>query len=1755
MSWKTKGGLDKTKYLHTDYLTADYIILKNAALGEFDISGNLNVSGFAQFDSSLNVAGDVVLNKTLLVAGNTDLSGNVVIKANLVVRGNVITQDNMTVVNMNVQNLNVDGNIYGNQYLIVDTDASGSYLYAISGKYGVNNNAPQATLDICGNISNVLNVFSTQASTTSVISQNSGGKGVQVGATNTTTYMKFYNENTIASGTYNGLIQYNTGGNLVVDVANNTQVLSSMSISQTAAVGDGFSKINGETLEVFGENNGGLYLNEIYGSSTAYTGSSISCVAKDNYSTTKVNIVDPSGVGLTICGGPFPDLSQNSMGAIGWTNTRGEFIPDIVMIGNGSLGHQRTTVGINSYSPDVSGYSMHINGPVKITNGEINRVANIAIEAKALSNMLSFGNMIICVGSPSATSFPFTQNAYYSLNGGQSWTATRIANDPGGLEQTAKNMNTATYYSGTPSFAVIAGDGGYIYNTTNGLNYYQIAYGIGDNWTASYITSSHITLAYGGVIKYFSYSSGDIGVNGFNPTYYTAPSSGLSAIYQMNASGNNLYVAGIGGIVVYDITSGYPASIPHTSSLGGYTINSIDAYSTDGAVGVGNEIIVYTTDGGSSWNTVTVPFSGIVLTSVYVYNSTSAIAVGYTSTSTVPVIFYTTTVFASWTRVEKDVINNIFNISGSQKILFGSGSRHISIVGVNADTMILATRNTAYASGSTLGQSSLYYLYLPDLFNGANNKVMDIYGNVAFNGNIGGNLNVTGVIKSNYIDKFSGGNLYIGAKSNGNINIGDFDNIGGAGSGKKINIGFNGDSVYIGGSVYLVTEGAVTDIASSLHINSDASSNSITSGALTVDGGAGIGGNINIGGSDSSILGNLSINKTTNSTNISSGALTVSGGVGIGKSVFIGENIDICGNIVVRNHWDTNSIILYDSTANTDNLKYEHNGNLVHTKGAAVNWYITQDGSASFVDVSMTTLKTGSLSVTSGFSISNTTESTSTTTGAFTVPGGLGVAKNTYIGGNTDISGNLIVHNHWDSNGMILYDTSANTDNLKYTYNGNLVHTKSSAVNWYITQDGSASFVDVSMTTLKTGSLTVTTGFSISATTESTSTTTGAFTVPGGLGVAKNTYIGGNLDVSGSMIVRNNWDTANPFLIYDTATNTSNLRLTSAGNLIYNNSGVKWSIDSYGNLNAGNAIITRGIFTDASLGTVSASGKIYANDTTASTSSSTGALIVAGGAGVTGALYTGGSINIGNAVPSTAVGVGALIVSGANAGASVAGNIYTGGNIVGGGNLSTIGNINIQASTNATSNSSGALIVAGGAGIAGALYTGGSINIGNAVPSTAVGVGALIVSGANAGASVAGNVYIGGNIVTTGNISGSGNLIVNKTTYLNTSYGVSNTPVLVAVDSTTSSNISFYTASSATSPYNPILANNYQAIVAGNSAANGTSTMALTTSSVYNTGILIDASSVVMGAANNSTTGRPLNRIEINKTVGNIDISASYINVIGGLYVNGSQINSNASGAPGSTRITADAQSVKPANSGYIYDLSYTGTTISSLFLQDVGSSYMGLLTSVNNGGPNTVTIYSTNAYIIGDGTTNNSFVLEPYGTVTLQFGYYISGFGYWIVLSKWNNTGNLNAIGLVATGGVASTSTTTGSLIVSGGAGISGALYSGGQITGVSFNATSDYRIKEVEYDLAGSRDNIDMLRPIKYINKITGKEDFGFLAHEVQEIFPFLVDGEKDGDQNQTLNYIGLIGLLVNEVKTLKKENKTLTEDVATIKRELGL
>ena len=106
-------------------------------------------------------------------------------------------------------------------------------------------------------------------------------------------------------------------------------------------------------------------------------------------------------------------------------------------------------------------------------------------------------------------------------------------------------------------------------------------------------------------------------------------------------------------------------------------------------------------------------------------------------------------------------------------------------------------------------------------------------------------------------------------------------------------------------------------------------------------------------------------------------------------------------------------------------------------------------------------------------------------------------------------------------------------------------------------------------------------------------------------------------------------------------------------------------------------------------------------------------------------------------------------------------------------------------------------------------------------------------------------------------------------------------------------------------------------------------------------------------------------------------------------------------------------------------------------------------------------------------------------------------------------------------------------------------------QVSATSFNATSDYRIKENIIPLADISYNIDHLKPVKYFNTKLKDHDMGFIAHEVQEVFPFLVTGEKDGENMQSINYNGFIALLVKEIQDLKKEMNVLKEEV----RELRL
>jgi hypothetical protein len=78
---------------------------------------------------------------------------------------------------------------------------------------------------------------------------------------------------------------------------------------------------------------------------------------------------------------------------------------------------------------------------------------------------------------------------------------------------------------------------------------------------------------------------------------------------------------------------------------------------------------------------------------------------------------------------------------------------------------------------------------------------------------------------------------------------------------------------------------------------------------------------------------------------------------------------------------------------------------------------------------------------------------------------------------------------------------------------------------------------------------------------------------------------------------------------------------------------------------------------------------------------------------------------------------------------------------------------------------------------------------------------------------------------------------------------------------------------------------------------------------------------------------------------------------------------------------------------------------------------------------------------------------------------------------------------------------------------------------TGTSFNSTSDYRLKNNIVPLTNALDIVSNLKPKNYVWKETGEIGRGFIAHELQEVFPEAVIGEKDDvDENGKPIYQGI-------------------------------
>jgi hypothetical protein len=98
------------------------------------------------------------------------------------------------------------------------------------------------------------------------------------------------------------------------------------------------------------------------------------------------------------------------------------------------------------------------------------------------------------------------------------------------------------------------------------------------------------------------------------------------------------------------------------------------------------------------------------------------------------------------------------------------------------------------------------------------------------------------------------------------------------------------------------------------------------------------------------------------------------------------------------------------------------------------------------------------------------------------------------------------------------------------------------------------------------------------------------------------------------------------------------------------------------------------------------------------------------------------------------------------------------------------------------------------------------------------------------------------------------------------------------------------------------------------------------------------------------------------------------------------------------------------------------------------------------------------------------------------------------------------------------------------------------------AFNTSSDYRLKEDLQDFAG----LDMVSKIPVYDfkwKTDESRSYGVMAHELQEVLPDAVVGDKDAEEMQGVDYSKIVPLLVKSIQELKADNDSLKARIETL------
>jgi len=384
-----------------------------------------------------------------------------------------------------------------------------------------------------------------------------------------------------------------------------------------------------------------------------------------------------------------------------------------------------------------------------------------------------------------------------------------------------------------------------------------------------------------------------------------------------------------------------------------------------------------------------------------------------------------------------------------------------------------------------------------------------------------------------------------------------------------------------------------------------------------------------------------------------------------------------------------------------------------------LEWY--ENGSESegvFTGTTYGTFKTANIQLV------GTENATSTATGALRVVGGVGIGGDLYVGGTI--------------NGTV-------TNSVTATFATNLLGGGTGQIAFQSGDSASAFDADFTYDSA-TDKLTVK-NVAVPGATGSTSSTTGAVVVTGGVGIGENLYVGGTIygDLTGTATTATNLaGGASGSVPYQTADGvTTFVAIGSEDTVLTSKSGVPtWA--SAGSTSVGSATTATNIAGgsagqiafqtgtgltgfDADLtfststDTLSVTNAAIAGTTTAGTG--TGALTVAGGVYIADNLIVANGATVGGSAVITTSTIDSNAVTSIVAGADISVTGTVGAVTVA--NTSTLQSvttrgattdqaIGISNTTNATSTTTGALTVTGGAGVGGDMYVGGLIYSGGA---------------------------------------------------------------------------------------------------------------------------------------------------------------------------------------------------------------------------------------------------------------------------------------------------------------------------------------------------------------------------------------------------------------------------------------------------------